>query len=796
MSVHPVLCPDNPNAPDLGLVVNEHDDFILVTLGVAVLERIRCDREALQYKMFIGRLVNAGWRLNQLHEIFGHDHRTMKRWAAALTSDDVEFVVQAFNGRGAAGKVTAPIIRFVTERYRTLRRTRQDYRQVIADEVRQYFGESLSRETLRKLFRQADRVHPRIPEESINVMSGDGTSNWASACPATQGEAAEDDNHSPNPAAEDALPFLQEHTSERPAGLHHLGLVLFAMWFQIFCRGRGKAIGWQTQWVGQILQDAVNIEQSRLISMQDLAWFTGPVTACIDAQRRALHEQATPEAVLDIYRANTRLLPDGPGQDRVFYYDPHSKEYTGQLKLLKDWCGRRHGVAKVMHLDMIHTRSGRCCLAQPYSPYYDLRERFFMTMELFDQLFVAGQPGDRLFVLDRGIYGLQTFHRFLDQGDHVLTWEKGYAHDGWIDEAPVIHFSRTRPRNHADDLRRYRFACQESPWRRDSRLRRIVVRGTNPKNRTVEVSVLCSCRRISVEEAVWLIFNRWLQENGFKYLDKHFGLNQLTSYASTTFEKRRNSFQDQSVHSPEYKELKAEKTNLELRLSKLLLKRERSRDTLTDLQRQSAGLQKEGDRCLDRLKARLAFLQGTSDSTPRTDPLQQAVTLARRAGDLQRKQKRARAKLEKVELAILPLKAADADLDKRLAVALCHQSRLQLLIDENYALLDTRAKSMLDALRIVAANLFACCVEQFRPLYGNYRNDHVMLRQLTRSGGFIHREGEVLHVRLWLKGTYQDWQLKAFDRFFALLSAQFNEYFRWPRPTRLRIGLLEQRPEL
>ena len=26
------------------------------------------------------------------------------------------------------------------------------------------------------------------------------------------------------------------------------------------------------------------------------------------------------------------------------------------------------------------------------------------------------------------------------------------------------------------------------------------------------------------------MFNRWLQENDFKYRDKHFGINQITSY--------------------------------------------------------------------------------------------------------------------------------------------------------------------------------------------------------------------------------------------------------------------------
>ena len=30
------------------------------------------------------------------------------------------------------------------------------------------------------------------------------------------------------------------------------------------------------------------------------------------------------------------------------------------------------------------------------------------------------------------------------------------------------------------------------------------------------------------------MFSRWIQENVFKYLDKHFGINQITSYRTST----------------------------------------------------------------------------------------------------------------------------------------------------------------------------------------------------------------------------------------------------------------------
>jgi hypothetical protein len=32
------------------------------------------------------------------------------------------------------------------------------------------------------------------------------------------------------------------------------------------------------------------------------------------------------------------------------------------------------------------------------------------------------------------------------------------------------------------------------------------------------------------------MFHRWLQENDFKYMEKHFGINQITSYASHSYE--------------------------------------------------------------------------------------------------------------------------------------------------------------------------------------------------------------------------------------------------------------------
>ena len=64
----------------------------------------------------------------------------------------------------------------------------------------------------------------------------------------------------------------------------------------------------------------------------------------------------------------------------------------------------------------------------------------------------------------------------------------------------------------------------------------------------------------------------------------------------------------------------------------------------------------------------------------------------------------------------------------------------------------------MDALRVTANNMFLNMMNIFRPIYGNYRNDHVMLRMLTRTDGFIWSCDTTIKIRLWLKGSYPNYQ--------------------------------------
>jgi hypothetical protein len=665
-----VLAGGKGTLTDLTVFLSDKEHALFVYLGLALMERVDSDPNQFAYKMLVGRLVNANTPLEELKRHFSHDPRTMKRWAQALKSTDPDQIVRLFSGRGGVPKVVGPMIRMVKMRYLQLRSNVRNYRQVIADEVKECFGETISRETLRQLFVSARKeqevakknekndTSPKCPAEKNDVPPSDENSqnapldsaqSMANGCslfensslnkPSNNKQSPEsvpsnllerssisaeenapesiscelcpvESNHSkrfptdsepeqPQGAKSSAccsvkspslsskgLPYSGHMPSTQLHAIHHAGQILFSPWLDLIGAERPQACGLQSQWIGQILQGAVNIEQSHLVCATSLAFFTGPMLVGLRDQRDKLKEMGTPEAVFDAYKANARLLPDGPETANVFFYDPHSKECSTQLQMLKGWCGQRHSIAKVLHLDFIHTESGFPCFLQHYDNYYDLRERFFMTLSLFGNLFPNGSPAGSTFILDRGIFGREIFPKFRKHDCYLATWEKGYQADGWDEKQSSVIFRRFRERNHAGDFKEYSFECQETPWPKDPSVRRIIVRATNPSGRLIEVSILCNNPDMDMKKIVTLMFNRWIQENSFKYLDRHFGLMQITSYASENYEDIANTLADRLVDSPQYLELKRQFTTAEQELAKRLIKRERKTNQLKTLQDQ------------------------------------------------------------------------------------------------------------------------------------------------------------------------------------------------------------------
>ena len=114
------------------------------------------------------------------------------------------------------------------------------------------------------------------------------------------------------------------------------------------------------------------------------------------------------------------------------------------------------------------------------------------------------------------------------------------------------------------------------------------------------------------------------------------------------------------------------------------------------------------------------------------------------------------------------------------------------MVLNNYQRLDTRAKAVMDAVRIAARNVFRRLLEVFRPIHRNYRDDHVVLRELTRAPGALRRTpgSDVIEIELRPKGTYSQGLRQRIERFLDLVTNQINGHFAG-RAAPIRITLTD-----
>ena len=159
-----------------------------------------------------------------------------------------------------------------------------------------------------------------------------------------------------------------------------------------------------------------------------------------------------------------------------------------------------------IYQDFIHTSSGEPVFFKSFDNYYDLSERFPTTVAEFAQT-LENPLRNLVFVIDRGIYSHDTLSEIHRRGDTIVTWEKGYGHDGWDDKLPVLHFRITRYRNSLEDTTSCEFDCVRYPFGKISGYDRIIVRARRDGKEDIEVSVLVNGDELTTEEAVTAINN-------------------------------------------------------------------------------------------------------------------------------------------------------------------------------------------------------------------------------------------------------------------------------------------------
>ena len=653
-----------------------------VYYGAELLEVVPEDRQHPAFKLLVARLYNAGVNGLALQRSFHVDRKTMQRWGRALQSGEAEQLIRALAGRGGHRKLTPEIRSFVCVRFPEIyEESRAGYSQRLRAEIERVFGVRLSGECLRPLLKS---LRAELRQELSEPAAQRGAENRETACvcvpepPVLMPGEVPAEPLSVAPAAP-VPPGIRKESPVLPLPApapvvgfcHHLGVLLFSA-VLLGVEKEVAASGWLLQqWLAALLLGAVNIEQTKLLDFEDLRRLLGRTLRSRFPQRSQLAELASGSTVSQLLRFNAQLV--GAAQRRDFYFDPHTKHYTGMQNVLKGWCARLRWADKVLHSDFFHTAEGQPVYLECADNYQDMRQRFAAMLPRFRQ--AVGLPADAVAtcVIDRGIFSQDVFAQAVEAPDyHLITWEKNFKPSPGDPKKPSGQYVLERTRNHAQDKRIYRFEYLDQDWAKNPKMRQLIVRATNPQERTVEVGVLTDDRQRAASEIIYLMFNRWTQENDFKHLDEHFGINQITSYASVAYARLKDQVQQKQVKSGAYKALEQKAAQLKSQLSKLLL---------------------------------------SQHQHPRKS-LQRTERIAALTQDLAQAQQD-QAKTQK------------------------EVSRLEVLIEQQMVRLDTRNKRLLDSLKLIARNAFYQALQPFKSAYNNYRDDHELFRNLTQADGVL-----------------------------------------------------------
>jgi hypothetical protein len=730
----------------------EEQENLHVYYGLELMEVVAADPKAPTFKMLVGRLYNARVSLRALRETFSKDAKTIRRWGRALRSRSAEEMVRVLEGRGTGRKLTQEIKGYVRARWPDL--AKEGFYGIgkrLRREIKSVFKVELSQETLRPLMAELKRkpdssgageaqatTAEDLPQSSPNPPENQAVSSETREKPCDCADGATVPEPEPTtPPLEGAPqtvatvpepqpPTLAPEAAPQTVWCDHAGVLVLAPVLVAVAQVVDPAQLLFKQWLASLLLGALNIEQTKFLNWPDLSRLLGTVVRFPFPQRQALEQVATQANIEALARFNAQQV--GADAQTQFYFDPHTKHYTGEQNVLEGWCPAIRWADKAVHSDFIHTVSGEPLYFETTDNFADLRQRFFEVVEHFRQ--AMKWPKERVlsFIVDRGIFGQEVFEKVLaDPALHLITWEKGYQRQNWpppggISGSLVIE----RARNHAEDIRCYHLEYWERAWPKDERLRQIVVQATNPQGRVIQVSILSDDKETAAALIVRLMFNRWLQENDFKYLDKHLGINQITSYGVTGYDELRQEVEDRQVRSGEVKALGEQKRQLKAKQSRLLLLQEKGEHQAAARQQRMGELEKQaaGDGMKKEL-ARLRQVQSRWEST-RSARQKQIQELSQ-------------------QLAELEVKAQQAPPT---------ESRLERMIEDKMVRLDPEKKRLMDSLRVIARNAFYKALQPFKKAYNNFRDDHDQFRHLIQASGVLEVRPDEITVHLMPRVTY------------------------------------------
>lgn len=757
---------------------------LLVHFGFRLLETVPAN--SFQEKLLLARLINAGYSQIRLHETFGYDIKTMKRWGLLLKSGTTEDIQKIADGRSVSKKLTDARLKMIFYLFETHNKEKGCH--IISYIVKKYeniYHETISAETIRTAIKP---LHEQLKEPAKYpvVLYTDGVKTRAmfaklfafaktdialekvkiteTTCrnkeilSSTEIEKAK---CSPgfDISANNKFPLV-EPVFKEIFSCHHIGLLLARIFIDFISSEMGTVKDIVRQWICMVLSGCQNIEQGQKLNYRALALLIGKQKTSPNRQRETLKDISDKINVRLLFKQNIKLVD--AGLDDTFLLDPHGVGYTGQLKLLLCWLGGIHQTGKGYYLDLIHTLKGEPVFSKIDDNYFDLRQRFHAAIKDFRRILAGDKNRVLTIVVDRAIYDVNFMREARNEDVYIITWEKNFERGQWDYDSkqPVEHFVIQKYRNRKEDTYLYDIKFVKNRWHKEASFAQFIILLTKPGKKTVELSIICTDFNRDSKEAIMAILTRWLQENDMSYLIS-LGINCITSYSSFSYEKIAGKIVDREVKNKKLLKLMMKKNNLKNKLGRALLDREiyieKKENDLIKLQNEFNKKETEFKNSPDNEKQKLKVTE-LKNKIKRL-PKDRTKTLKNN----HEKQLALREEISVLEQDIKPLAPT--------------VSRLETLIEEEYIKLNFMPKSFMDGIKIISRNIIYQLLDLFRPIWNNLRNDHVILRELLACVGFINETEEHIYIQLNPARQFTNKEKQKILLFLLKISTLVNEKY-------------------
>ena len=236
--------------------------------------------------------------------------------------------------------------------------------------------------------------------------------------------------------------------------------------------------------------------------------------------------------------ARQRIAQD---EDRVafLYADGHVREYHGKSPLFSAKKPQRQVATPAVTDTWVHDARGEPLLVVTSEINAHLTQ--ILEVVLADVRRVIGDQRRITLIFDRGGFSPKLFARLIGQGCDIITYRKGKAR-----KLPKHCFATKREK--IDELEREYDLC-DRPRVRVGVLPSAGKRNKGRKGRAGkpylwmrevrvlrederQTSILTNRQDLSAVMVAYRIFNRWRQENYFKYMDAEFALDALVEYGT------------------------------------------------------------------------------------------------------------------------------------------------------------------------------------------------------------------------------------------------------------------------